>query len=649
MASNTKNIGYSVLTYVYFLIGAETINVFILLGILNFQSEQHAELVSEMDNYHMKVDVYILRIRNDLYATYLWFSEQNNTIQRGSTGEIHSDIIVQQNNKVTSLIYDLDTQLDNIYRLDNIYQEDPYLKSQRRLKENQLQLKKAIAGLPSNTIIDHEIFSATLEPMSITLHQLQRLHENEYQELEVFAQKQQARNTRLVIAFVGAMLTFGFVIGAIIVRKISTIMAKQSRINQELKDSEERVNLLLNSTEEGIIGIDANGNCTFVNPSSLAILDYEDAGALLGNNIGRMIMGKHIGDRNCANCFEAHSSDGMFQRRDGSLIPVEYWSRAIVRDGVTIGKVISYLDISERKQREKDIKELNEQLEQRVESRTVELRKSNEKLVESLELLNKTRDQLVQSEKMAALGELVAGVAHEINTPLGIGVTAISHFKDNLDIYQQRYDSGQLTRMDFESMLKRSTESAGIILSNLLRAADLIRSFKKVAVDQTSEQQREFDLKQYIRDVLLSLQPKLKKTLITVDLIGSDGLMIDSYPGAISQVISNLVMNSLIHGFEEIAEGNITIELQEANGEVTLIYTDNGKGMTPIQVEKVFNPFFTSKRGRGGTGLGMHIVFNLVNQTLCGNIAAESTEGHGVQFTIRIPTRIVHFQKADNF
>ncbi len=271
-----------------------------------------------------------------------------------------------------------------------------------------------------------------------------------------------------------------------------------------------------------------------------------------------------------------------------------------------------------------------EKLEETVQERTRELK-------QSLDTIEKTQEQLVQSEKMAAIGGLVAGVAHEINTPIGIAVSAASHLGDKTGGFVKKVESKKLKRSELDSYAKTAADSSSLILKNLSGAVKIVQGFKQVAVDQTSGERREFKLKPYIEDVLLSLKPKLKKTQHRVTVNCPDDLTLNSFPGALSQIISNLVMNSLIHGFEGIGEGEIIFDAVEENGSVILTYRDNGNGMDEKTLSKIFDPFFTTKRSQGGSGLGMHIVHNLVTQTLEGKISCESQPGNGMMIQMSIP------------
>lgn len=285
---------------------------------------------------------------------------------------------------------------------------------------------------------------------------------------------------------------------------------------------------------------------------------------------------------------------------------------------------------AELKKAEEALRILNEELEQRVEDRTLELREANAALQESLE-------QLILMEKMSALGGLVAGIAHELKTPIGVGVTAASHLEDMTRELEQQYQASRMKRSDLERYVRIARESTTMILENLRRASEQIQGFKQVAVDQSSDQQRQFHLRSYINDVFLSLHPELRKTSHHVTILCPDDLEIESYPGAFSQIITNLVMNSLIHGFEHTDQGEMLLSISLEGETLRIIYQDNGKGIPPEYLSKIFDPFFTTKRGQGGSGLGLNIVYNLVTQKLHGSITCESTPNRETRFIIHIP------------
>jgi PAS domain S-box-containing protein len=292
-------------------------------------------------------------------------------------------------------------------------------------------------------------------------------------------------------------------------------------------------------------------------------------------------------------------------------------------------------DISDIKRAEEQLRELNEALEQRVALRTLDLQRANLALQQSLSELQATQRRMVDSEKMAALGGLVAGVAHEINTPIGVSVTAASHLADVLTGVQQRAAAKANGVVSPE--LQTALEASDIVLRNLRRADALIRSFKQVATDQTDDQLRRLDLSAYINEVLLALTPAFKRRDVVVDVTCRTGLLVTTYPGAIYQVLSNLLMNSIRHGFPGERGGHIGITVSEVGASCHIVYRDDGVGMSEEVRKRIFEPFFTTRRHEGGSGLGMHIAFNLVSQRLRGHIDVESSPEKGACFTIDFP------------
>lgn len=268
-----------------------------------------------------------------------------------------------------------------------------------------------------------------------------------------------------------------------------------------------------------------------------------------------------------------------------------------------------------------------------------ELRKKNSEFVESMENLQLAKDQLVESERMASLGGLVAGIAHDVNTPLGVSVTAASFLQERLNNLKLDFEDKSLTTRNMATFIDEAEQTATLLLMNLDRASELIASFKQVAVDQTSEAERDFNLNDYIGEVIQSLKPSFKHSNHTITVNCPPDLIIKCAPGAIAQIITNMVVNSLVHGFENKNTGIIKLNITLDEDEVVMTYSDNGKGLSASDLSKLFDAFFTTRRGEGGSGLGTHIIYNLVTQSLSGSIEADSELGKGLTYLIRFPLR----------
>jgi len=271
-----------------------------------------------------------------------------------------------------------------------------------------------------------------------------------------------------------------------------------------------------------------------------------------------------------------------------------------------------------------------------IEEKNEELNMQKEELQITLENLQLTQNQLIEAEKMSALGGLVAGVAHEINTPVGISITASSNLMEQSKWIADLYKEDKISRVAFKEYLNMANQSAKLILSNMERTAAMVQSFKQVSVDQSTEQKRIFKLKEYTEDIIRSLWPKIKTKKIQIGLDIDEKLELDSYPGAYSQVVTNLVLNSITHGFEGKQKGKIELTAKSVKHELVIQYKDDGIGISGTNLKKIFEPFFTTNK-KAGTGLGMHIVYNLVNQKLKGRIECMSEQGKGVMFEIKIP------------
>ncbi|WP_105187819.1 sensor histidine kinase [Pseudoalteromonas sp. T1lg48] len=342
-----------------------------------------------------------------------------------------------------------------------------------------------------------------------------------------------------------------------------------------------------------------------------------------------------------------------------------------------IAKVVEYRDKLRRTQREllksnEKLDQQNIELEQEVARKTsnlsqammdlqqqkYELEKQKLSLTEEIELrrqteqellakqremqrymdeLNTTQERLLGSEKMAALGGLVAGITHDINTPVGISVTATSFLQERLAELEQAHSNQTLTPAELAQFISEAKQSTELLSSNLTRASELVASFKQIAVDQASEAVRTINFKEYLGEVIRSLHPKLKHTEHEINIQCPDDLVLNLPAGAISQIFTNLIMNSLIHGFEGVKHGHIDILVRDQDNRVLIEYSDDGCGVNAAQLEQLFNPYFTTKRDQGGSGLGTHITFNLVKQTLGGEIAVSSKPNQGLQYFISLP------------
>ncbi|GGO63897.1 hypothetical protein GCM10010982_02000 [Bowmanella pacifica] len=309
----------------------------------------------------------------------------------------------------------------------------------------------------------------------------------------------------------------------------------------------------------------------------------------------------------------------------------------VARKTASLSKIM--LDLEQQKDElisnQRELKQENENR-RKVEE---ELLKKNAELAESMKTLQMAKDQLVESERMASLGGLVAGIAHDVNTPLGVGVTAASFLQERLKGLQQAFDEKSLTAKTMSTFLNEGQQTATLLLTNLNRASELIASFKQVAVDQTSEAERDFDLGEYLQEIIQSLAPNLKKTQHKIEVECPSNLQVRCAPGVIAQIFTNMIMNSLIHGFENKKAGTIKIQVSSQDGDVRIQYQDDGKGLSPLLLNKLFEAFFTTRRGRGGSGLGTHIMYNLVTQALHGQIEAQSEEGRGLRYDIHFPQR----------
>ncbi|MRW91600.1 PAS domain S-box protein [Duganella sp. FT80W] len=322
---------------------------------------------------------------------------------------------------------------------------------------------------------------------------------------------------------------------------------------------------------------------------------------------------------------------------DGSVGSVAIWSSSLTLDGN--GAIIwALLDLTEELNAKRELKDLNYSLESRVRERSAALERANTDLSTALDTLRHTQDELLASEKMASLGSLVAGIAHELNTPIGNSLLASTALRDRVQEFERHVAAGALRRSELSAHLDEVRMASELITGSLHKAAELISSFKQIAVDQTNDQRRGFDLLAAVQDTIATYMPRLRRVPCEVVLQIPAGLVLDSYPGGVYQILNNLINNALTHAFEKRQRGEITVRAEEtADGMIDLQFSDDGCGMTEEVQRRVFDPFFTTKMGQGGTGLGMNIVYNIVTGVLGGRIVIDSAPGAGTTIRMTFP------------
>ncbi|HEX5802773.1 MAG TPA: ATP-binding protein [Azospira sp.] len=323
---------------------------------------------------------------------------------------------------------------------------------------------------------------------------------------------------------------------------------------------------------------------------------------------------------------------------DGHLLLCRVSARVIEVAGQRLLVMVSD-DITEARRMAAELRHINEELEVRVEQRTAQLSEANSELAGALDHLQRAQDELVRTEKLAALGRLVAGVAHELNTPLGNGLMAVSTLAAHLDAFRGELASG-LRRSALEGFVASVDTASGIALRNLERAAELIASFKQVAVDQSSSQRRRFPLRQAVNELLTAMRPTLARSghQVVADIPAT--IELDSYPGPLEQTLGNLIDNALRHAFDGRRGGRVTIAGEAVDEErIRLVVADDGCGIAEEHLARIFDPFFTTRLGQGGSGLGLHIVHNIVDGILGGHIEVASSAGAGTRFTLLLPIR----------
>ncbi|MBP6901514.1 MAG: PAS domain S-box protein [Burkholderiaceae bacterium] len=428
------------------------------------------------------------------------------------------------------------------------------------------------------------------------------------------------------------MVYRGEAIGIWLIRDMSERLAAEQRYRQ-----------LNEGMMEGFAAVDQQGRVVQTNSAFRALVGYDqeqlqhlsfyELTPERWHDMERRILREQVDVRGYSELYEKE-----YRRADGSLLPVELRAH-LDRDaqGQPCGYWAVARDITQRKQAEDQLRRLNLTLEERVQQRTAELAARNHELAQAIETLHRTRDELVRSEKLASLGALVAGVAHELNTPVGNAVMVASTIADRQRELDAALAQG-LRRATLDEYLEVTREGLLVLERNLARAAELIGSFKQLAADQSSEQRRSFTPDELLHGVLLALSPRLRRAGVQVEQRLAPGLQLDSYPGPLGQVLENLLLNAIVHGFDGRDHGRILITA-EADGDerLRLVVEDDGCGMAPEVLRHVFDPFFTTRLGSGGSGLGLHIVYTLVSGVLGGRIDVSSVPGQGSRFVLSLP------------
>lgn len=417
--------------------------------------------------------------------------------------------------------------------------------------------------------------------------------------------------------------------------------------NKEL----EKLSIVAEKTDNAVIIMDADGNFEWVNKAYESLFGHTVKHLI--ENISPNIIGPATSEevKEKINFAKENKETISYEMKAKNKAGEDIWVNATLtpildENGEISRLVVIDTDITSIKEAEQEILQQKGEIElqrneiegQRdeilLQSKEIEAQK--EQLASTLKKLQLAQEKLVESEKMASLGSLVAGVAHEVNTPVGIGIATSSTLVEKTVNFTKKFKAQEMTVESLKKYLEGLYQSCKILLSNLNRTSELVQSFKQVSVDNMTEQKRDFNMYAYLEDIIRSMRPKFKNRPVEVTTNCDKNLSIKSFPGAFAQIFTNFINNSLLHGFDESDEGKITLDIKAVDNNLVCLYKDNGKGIPEENIKKVFDPFFTTNM-QHGTGLGMNITYNLVNQKLGGDMTLESGAGKGVTFTITIP------------
>lgn len=416
--------------------------------------------------------------------------------------------------------------------------------------------------------------------------------------------------------------------------ELETIIENLRQTKEELREQKENFETLFNKSKDGLCLV-KDAKYFDCNQALLDMIKFDTKEEIVGLTPYDLspefqadgVSSKEAAKEKIKECMENGSArfEWLHKKSDGEL----FWTEIVITKLLFNSEVVifsNWRNIQDKKELELEIKNKN-----------YDLQESNDELEVTIENLKQTQNKLIESEKLAGLGSLVAGVAHEINTPVGIGLTGSSHLEYLSEDISEKYKNEQMAKEDFEEYLKSSTDLIKVINSNLERTAEIIKNFKQVAVDQTSEQKRVFRIKEYVKGLLISIDSITKQKDVEFKIDCPDDLEITSYPGFFAQIVTNLVANSVFHGFNQRDKGVISFVIKEDKGTLYIKYTDNGVGISKENISKIYEPFFTTNRENGGSGLGLNIVYNLVSVNLKGLIDCKSELEKGTTFIIEIP------------
>ncbi|MEA1891523.1 MAG: PAS domain-containing sensor histidine kinase [Campylobacterota bacterium] len=564
-------------------------------------------------NKYIPLKAQIITLRYNITEAHIWLEEliggdkhidiNKDVLSRFEHKSFHNlqsikNILVDEKNKdILSSLREVDKEADILLILAKARWEN--------------SKKFGIGSDADQEFDDH--FNHFLDLSDISIQIIDKQFKQELQERDV--------HFKVILGIFLAINIFMFVL-------LYSIRKSEKNAEKELAQSEQRFKALHEARSGGIV-IHEKGVILECNHRLTEIFGYSYE-ELIGYN-GLLLMSDDSRDmviRNIASGYEKpYKAFGV--HKNGTKFPIRIEGREIMYKGRHT-RVVEFNDITQEEKLNEELSILNTQLELKVQERT-------QKLEDSFKELEQTQKHLIETEKMASLGSLVAGIAHEINTPIGLSITSMTHFISQTQKLNKLHKNEDMSEEDFLKYMQDADKLAEVTYENLKRAAELVKSFKQISIDQTSEHSRDFNLKKYIEGVLLSLHNRIKQTQIQVEVNCPSELNINSYPGAFSQIFTNLIMNSLIHAYDIGEKGLISLNFELKDSNLLFTYKDDGKGIGQENLKHIFDPFFTTNRAHGGSGLGLNIIYNIITVQLKGSVMCQSEEEQGLTFTINIP------------